>query len=83
MGPVIYLYLVVLQDKELLSEPDVGMAIVADDDPFVGEERACEVGRSMEAELRDAGRCRCVAYIRPIENNKSYRVGALLRPVRT
>lgn len=72
-------WLVVLQDKDMAGEPDVGMAIVADEDVYMGEKRAESVGHNMEGEMRAVGRCRCVAYVRPIEADRMYRLGAILR----
>lgn len=76
-------YLVVLQDKEMFGEPDVGMAIVADEDVYAAEKRAESVGRNMEGEMRAAGRCRCVAFVRPVATDTSYRIGSLIRAARS
>ncbi len=73
-GQQVTIWLVVVQDKELAGEPDVGMAVVCGD-----AELASGVGRDMEDELRIAGRCRCVHHVRVIEPGKHYRVDALIR----
>jgi hypothetical protein len=68
------LWLVVLQDKDLEGEPDVGCAFVE------GNELAAkEVMRSMERDYRNAKRCRCVGRYREIERSKPYRAAALMR----
>lgn len=68
------IWLVVLQDKELSGEPDIGMAVVDGD-----AQLAIDVGHDMEDELRAQGRCRCVHFVKPIELGKHYRVDALIR----
>ena len=68
------LYLIVIMDKELAGEPDIGMAIVE------GNALAARrVAREMEAACIAAGRCRCVGRWREIERGKHYRATALLR----
>lgn len=68
------IWLVVVQDKDMYGEPDVGMAIVEGD-----VQLAIDVGHDMEDELRATGRCRCVHYVKAIEPGKHYRIDALIR----
>ncbi len=75
-------WLVTLQDKDLEGEPDIGMAIVSDVHVHFAELRAQTVGRNMEAEMRAVGRCRCVATVRPINNNQIYAIDALISRTR-
>lgn len=68
------LWLVVIQDKDLAGEPDIGLAVVE------GNELAAQaVLREMEAACRDAKRCRCVGRYREILRGKHYRAKALVR----
>lgn len=68
------LWLVVVQDKELPGEPDIGVAFVEGNElaakaKVVDLERACV----------KAGKGRCVGRYREVERGKSYRAAALLR----
>lgn len=68
------LWLVVIQDKDLAGEPDIGLAVVE------GNRGAAEiVMREMEAACREAKRCRCVGHVREILRGKHYRARALVR----
>jgi len=71
------LWLVVVADKELLGEPDIGMAVVEGN-----QEAAIGVLREMKQKCADAGRHRCVGRVREIERSKHYRVLALVTPAR-
>jgi hypothetical protein len=68
------LYLVVIQDKDLAGEPDIGLAIIE------GNELDAHLKRQeMERACIAAGRCRCVGRVREIERGYSYRATSLLR----
>lgn len=68
------IWLVILQDKELAGEPDIGISF------HLGEELgATAIGREMEAVMRLQGRCRCVHRIREVRQGDHYRTTALLR----
>lgn len=68
------LWLIVIQDKSLYGEPDVGLAFVE------GNELAAIARRKeLEKECIAAGRGRCVGRHREIERGKAYRATALLR----
>jgi hypothetical protein len=68
------LYLVVLQDKSLYGEPDVGLAIHHGD-----ESGAHSLGCEMEAAMAMLDRCRCVHRVREIVPGRMYRATAMLR----
>jgi hypothetical protein len=71
------LWLVVIKDKELYGEPDIGVSIVE------GNELAAKNKRDeMQAACANAGRGRCVGRYREIERSKAYRATALLRTPR-
>lgn len=68
------LFLVVIQDKELDGEPDIGLAICE------GNELAARaLVQEMEESCRKNGRFRCVGRYREIERWKQYRATALVR----
>jgi len=68
------LWLVVVKDKELAGEPDIGMAVVE------GNEMAAKnVAKQMEEACLAMKRCRCVSRVREIERGKQYRATALIR----
>lgn len=68
------LWLVVIQDKDLPGEPDIGMAIVE------GNRLAADnVRDQMERDCTKAGRARCVGRVREIERGKHYKARALVR----
>jgi hypothetical protein len=68
------LWLVVITDKDLRGEPDVGMAIVE------GNRLAADARREeLEEQCRSAGRGCCVGRVREIERSRAYRATALLR----
>lgn len=68
------LWLVVVKDKELAGEPDIGVAVIE------GNELAAKAKvEEMECACIQAGRGRCIARHREIERGKSYRASALLR----
>lgn len=68
------LWLIIIKDKELNGEPDVGIAIIE------GNARAAAMRRDeIQAECINAGRGRCVVRYREIERGKAYRATALLR----
>ena len=69
------IYLVTIQDKTLYGEPDIALAIVEASD----EETACRAALPTIEELADRGRGRCVPHARPLERNKFYRLGAVVR----
>lgn len=68
------LWLVVIKDKELPGEPDIGMAIVEGT-----ESAAVLVGDEMVRACTVAGRARCVGRVREIERGKHYKARALVR----
>lgn len=63
------LWLVVIKDKELAGEPDVGVGMFETDDVSEVESATCAV---LEA-LASRGRGRCVARRIEIERSKFYR----------
>ena len=68
------LWLIVIKDKELAGEPDIGLSVVE------GNLEAAEAKRDeLEAKCIRAGRGRCVGRVREIERGKDYRATALLR----
>lgn len=68
------LWLIVIKDKDLYGEPDVGVAVIE------GNELAAKAKvDEMQLACINAGRCRCVGRYREIERGKSYRATALLR----
>ena len=68
------LWLVVIKDKELCGEPDVGVAIIE------GNEGAAVAKRDeMQKLCIEAGKGRCVGRYLEIERGKAYRATALLR----
>lgn len=68
------LWLVVIKDKELYGEPDIGVAVIE------GNEGAAIAKRDeMQRACIEAGKGRCVGRYREIERGKSYRATALLR----
>lgn len=68
------LWLVVVKDKELSGEPDIGFAIVE------GNELAAKAKvDDLERACVRAGKARCIGRYREIERGKSYRATALLR----
>jgi hypothetical protein len=73
------LWLVVIMDKTMLHEPDVGVAFIE------GNELAAKAKtREMERACIEAGMARCVGRYREVERGKSYRATALIRtPDRT
>lgn len=73
------LWLIVVQDKDLYDEPDIGVAFIE------GNRLGANIkAREMERACIESGRGRCVARVREIERGKSYRATALLRtPCRT
>ena len=68
------LWLVVIKDKELYGEPDIGVSII---------EGNCMAAHAKAKEMEDAciaaGRGRCVSRVKEIERGKSYKATALLR----
>jgi hypothetical protein len=64
-----------IQDKSLYGEPDIALAVMDAPD----EETAYLAARPMIEQLADAGRGRCVPYVRMVELGKFYRLGALVR----
>ncbi len=71
------LWLVVVQDKALEGEPDVGIAVVE------GNRLAAEhVCSDMEDACNRAGRARCVGRVREVERGRQYRATALVRTSR-
>lgn len=67
------LWLIVVKDKELPGEPDIGMAFIE------GNELAAKAKvDEMERVCIKAGKGRCVARYREIVRGKSYRATALL-----
>ena len=68
------LWLVVVQDKELEGEPDIGMAFIE------GNELAAQSAvRDFERTCIEAGRCRCVGRYREVLRGKQYRATALVK----
>lgn len=68
------LYLVVIQDKDLPGEPDIGMTIIE------GNQLAADNARDqMERECAKAGRARCVGRVREVERGKHYKARAMIR----
>jgi hypothetical protein len=67
-------WVVVVQDKELLGEPDVGIGFEET------EEAARDLGRRLVDLLAEAGRGRCVFRVRDVETGRGYRATAILRP---
>lgn len=68
------LWLVVVKDKELPGEPDIGVAFVE------GNELAAKAKvDDLERACIEAGKGRCVGRYREIERGKSYRASALVR----
>lgn len=68
------LWLVVVKDKEISGEPDIGLAFVE------GNELAAKAkARELEDACIAAGRERCVSRYREILRSKSYRALALIR----
>lgn len=70
------LYLVAIQDKQLMGEPDIGFAIVEAD----GEANARNAAQPEIMALGYAGRNRCVPHVREIELGRFYRTRALVKP---
>lgn len=70
------LWLVVIKDKELADEPDVGVCIIESDD----ESAAHAAGAGMLSALATRGRHRCVARCTQIERGKFYRASVWFRP---
>lgn len=68
------LYLVVLQDKSLYGEPDVGLGIYDGD-----EAGAHALGCEMEAAMAMLDRCRCVHRVREVVPGRMYRASAMMR----
>jgi hypothetical protein len=68
------LWLVVIKDKELHGEPDIGVAFVEGNE-LAAKNKADE----MQLACINAGKARCVGRYREIERGKSYRSTALLR----
>lgn len=76
-GPQLFpgtLWLVVLKDKELRDEPDVGICLVEGT-----EDDAADAGRAMAHAAAEAGRGRCVPRWQRIDRGHLYRATALLR----
>lgn len=68
------LWLVVIKDKALAGEPDIGATVIE------GNRLAADNARDdMERACIAAGRARCVGRVREIERGKHYRLAALLR----
>lgn len=68
------LWLVVINNKELYGEPDVGVAVIE------GNELAAKAKlEEMERLCTASGKARCIGRYREIERGKSYRATALLR----
>jgi hypothetical protein len=67
------LWFVVLQDKELRGEPDVGICLVEGT-----EEDAAAAGRDMSRAAATAGRARCVSRWREVDPGCMYRATTLL-----
>lgn len=70
------LYLVAIQDKQLMGEPDIGFAVVEANN----EANARNAAQPEIMALGYAGRCRCIAHAREIEPGRFYRTRALLKP---
>lgn len=68
------LWLVVIKDKDLPGEPDIGMAVIEGNE-LAAQAKLDEMQRACIA----AGKGRCVVRYREIERGKSYRATALLR----
>lgn len=66
-------WIVLLKDKDLPGEPDVGIAVVLGD-----EQDAARAVDRVEREACDAGRARCVGRHLQIDLGRLYRIGALL-----
>lgn len=73
---VVTVYLVIITDKSMAGEPDVGMAVVE----ASSEEMAITIADNQLEALASAGRCRCVVRVRPIEPGYFYRPTFLLSP---
>ncbi len=67
------LWLVIVCDKELPGEPDVGLALT-----LGSSDDAETLGQRMAEELAAAGRGRCVYRARELEVGRGYRASALL-----
>jgi hypothetical protein len=68
------LWLVVVKDKELAGEPDIGVAFVE------GNELAAKAKvDELERACIEAGRARCIGRYSEVERGKSYRAVALVR----
>lgn len=68
------LWIVVVKDKELEGEPDIGVAFVE------GNELAAKAkADELERACIEAGKARCVARYREVVRGKSYRASALIR----
>lgn len=68
------LWLIVIQDKSISGEPDVGMAF----HDGSGDE-ANALASEMEAAMTAFGRSRCVSRVRSVETGRQYRVGSLVQ----
>jgi hypothetical protein len=73
------LWLVVIKDKELYGEPDVGVGLIEADN----ESAADNAGARMLEALAVRGRCRCVARKVEIEPGRFYRSTAWFRTGQT
>ncbi len=68
------IWLVVLQDKDLAGEPDVGLVFIE------GNELAAQRAvKDIEEAARTDGRCRCVGRYREVLRGKQYRATALVK----
>jgi len=70
------LWLVVIKDKELYGEPDVGVGIIESDDTSVVD----AAGAKMLEALVARGRCRCTARRIEIERGRFYRASMWFMP---
>lgn len=74
--PPVKLWLVVIKDKDLYLEPDVGVAVIESDD----ESWVDSAGARMLQVLAERGRCRCVARKTEIQRGKFYRASMWFMP---
>lgn len=68
------LWVVIIKDKQMLNEPDIGVCFVEGDD----EEPAKAASMAMLAQLANAGRARCVARYVEVQRGQWYRSTMLL-----
>lgn len=68
------LWMIIIKDKDLAGEPDVGVAVIE------GNESAARLRREeMERSCIEAGRARCVGRVKEIDRGRAYRATALMR----